>query len=70
MLSFGVSRGHGRMGEKTLLRLQQFSGICLIIFALIQGVNLARHLAKHNRRQHQLSEQALPASTNTDTIPN
>lgn len=69
-LSFGVSRGHGRMGEKTLLRLQQFSGICLIIFALIQGVNLARHLAKHNRRQHQLQEQMLPAQTNTDSNPN
>jgi threonine/homoserine/homoserine lactone efflux protein len=70
ILSFAVSRGHGRMGEKTLLRLQQFSGICLIIFALIQGVNLARHLAKHNRRQHQREEQLLPASTNTDSNSN
>ena len=70
ILSFGVSRGHGRMGEKTLLRLQQFSGICLIIFALIQGVNLARHLAKHNRRQLQPQEQTLPAQTNTDSNSN
>ena len=70
LLSFGVSRSHGRFSEKTLLRLQHFSGICLIIFALIQGVNLARHLAKHNRRQHQLQEQMLPAQTNTDSNPN
>ena len=52
-----MSRGHGRMGEKTLLRLQHFSGICLIIFGLLQGINLAWHLAKHNRRQHQREEQ-------------
>jgi hypothetical protein len=39
-------------------------------FCLIQGVNLARHLAKHNRRQHQREEQLLPASTNTDSNSN
>jgi len=64
ILSFGVSRGHGRFSEKTLVRLQHFSGICLIIFALIQGVNLARHLAKHNRRQHQIEIQLPPGQTN------
>ena len=66
-LSFGVSRGHGRFSEKTLLRLQHFSGICLIIFGLIQGANLAGHLAKHNRRQHQLlqqQERQIPGPTN------
>ena len=50
-LSFGVSRGHGRMSEKTLLRLQHFSGVCLLIFALIQGTHMAWQLAKHNRYQ-------------------
>jgi hypothetical protein len=30
LLSFGVSRGHGKFSEKTLLRLQHLSGICLI----------------------------------------
>ena len=72
ILSFGVSRGHGRFSEKTLLRLQQFSGICLIIFALIQGTHIAWQLGKHNRQQHrlQLQEQAPPASTNTDSNPN
>ena len=63
-LSFGVSRGHGRFSEKTLLRLQHFSGICLIIFGLIQGGNLARHLAKHNRHQYQLQESQMPGPTN------
>ncbi len=30
ILSFGVSRGHGKFGEKTLLRFQHISGLCLI----------------------------------------
>ena len=52
VLSFGVSRGHGRFSEKTLLRLQHFSGICLIIFGLIQGTHIAWQLARHNRHHH------------------
>lgn len=47
ILSFGVSRGQGRFSEKTLLRLQHFSGICLIIAGLFDGVNIAWHLARH-----------------------
>jgi len=58
-LSFGVSRGHGQFGEKTLLRLQHFSGICLIIFALIHGTNIAWHLAKQSRHHQRLEEQRL-----------
>jgi threonine/homoserine/homoserine lactone efflux protein len=49
ILSFGVSRGHGRFSETTLLRLQHFSGICLIIFGLLQGGHIAWQLTKHNR---------------------
>jgi len=45
--SFGVSRGHGKFSEKTLLRLQQFSGLCLIFAALFNGANIVWHLAKH-----------------------
>jgi putative LysE/RhtB family amino acid efflux pump len=47
ILSFGVSRGHGKFSEKTLLRFQHFSGICLIIAGLFDGANIAWHLAKH-----------------------
>jgi hypothetical protein len=47
VLSFGVSRGHGRFGEKTLLRLQHLSGLCLITTALIEGVKIALDLTKH-----------------------
>ncbi len=47
ILSYGVSRGHGKFGEKTLLRLQHLSGLCLIGFAVFEGALIAWHLAKH-----------------------
>jgi len=47
ILSFGVSRGHGKFGEKTLLRLQHFSGICLITTAFCEGAHIAWQLARH-----------------------
>lgn len=47
ILSFGVSRGHGKFSEKTLLRFQHLSGLCLIIAGLFDGANIAWHLAKH-----------------------
>jgi threonine/homoserine/homoserine lactone efflux protein len=47
ILSYGVSRGHGKFGEKTLLRLQHLSGLCLIVTAFFEGVKIALDLAKH-----------------------
>jgi len=47
ILSYGVSRGHGKFGEKTLLRLQHVSGLCLISTAVIEGVKIAWDLARH-----------------------
>lgn len=44
--SFLVSRGHGKFSAKTLLRLQQVSGLCLIATAIYEGVRLAWHLVK------------------------
>ena len=38
LLSFGVSRGYGRMSEPDLLRMQHFSGVILIVFGLVQIV--------------------------------
>jgi threonine/homoserine/homoserine lactone efflux protein len=36
-LSWVVSLGHGKLSEKTLLRMEHFSGACLLILALIHG---------------------------------
>jgi putative LysE/RhtB family amino acid efflux pump len=47
ILSYGVSRGQGKFSEKTLLRLQHLSGLCLIAAGLFDGANIAWHLAKH-----------------------
>ena len=36
-LSWGVSLGHGRWSEKTMLRMEHYSGACLLIVALVHG---------------------------------
>jgi threonine/homoserine/homoserine lactone efflux protein len=46
-LSFGVSRGHGRFSEQTLLRLQHISGICLIAFGFFDAAHIVWQLARH-----------------------
>ncbi len=35
-LSFAVSRGYGRLNERTLVRMQHLSGVVLIAFGLVQ----------------------------------
>jgi threonine/homoserine/homoserine lactone efflux protein len=46
-LSYGVSRGHGQFSEKTLLRLQHISGLCLIAVGLFDGAHIVWQLARH-----------------------
>jgi threonine/homoserine/homoserine lactone efflux protein len=47
-LSYYVSRhGYGRFSEKTLLRLERFSGVCLLGIGLVDGANIAWKLAQH-----------------------
>ncbi|HEU5397222.1 MAG TPA: hypothetical protein VFV81_08640, partial [Verrucomicrobiae bacterium] len=46
-VSYGVSRGHGRFSEKTLVQLQHVSGICLLIFSAFDGAHIVWQLAKH-----------------------
>lgn len=46
-LSWAVSRGHGKFSEKTLLRMEHISGLCLLALALIHGGRIAWQLAKH-----------------------
>jgi threonine/homoserine/homoserine lactone efflux protein len=46
-LSWAVSLGHGRFSEKTLLRMEQYSGVGLLALGLIHGGHLAWQLAKH-----------------------
>jgi threonine/homoserine/homoserine lactone efflux protein len=46
-LSWAMSLGHGKFSEKTLLRMEHFSGLGLLGLGLIHGVNIAWQLAKH-----------------------
>lgn len=45
--SFLVSRGHGKISAKSLLRVQRGSGFCLIATAIYEGMQIAWHLARH-----------------------
>lgn len=46
-LSWAMSLGHGKFSEKTLLRMEHFSGLGLLGLGLIHGANIAWQLAKH-----------------------
>jgi len=47
-LSYMVSRhGFGRINERTLLRMEHFSGLCLLAIGLFDGANIAWKLALH-----------------------
>jgi len=46
-LSWGVSLGHGRLSEKSLLRMEKISGLGLLFMALMHGANIAWQMAKH-----------------------
>src|SRR5208282_4488716 len=46
-LSYGVSRGHSRFSEGTLVRMQHISGICLIAVGLFDGGHIVWQLARH-----------------------
>ena len=46
-LSWAVSLGHKKFSEKTLLRMEQCSGIGLLVLAILHGAHIAWQLAKH-----------------------
>ncbi len=49
VLSFAASRGHGRFSEKTLLRMEHFSGIGLLVLAVAHGAWIILVMAKHHK---------------------
>lgn len=46
-LSWGVSLGHGKFSEKTLLRMEHFSGVGLLVLALIHGGTIVWQMGHH-----------------------
>src|SRR5258708_23783891 len=50
-LSWAVSLGHRKLDERSLLRMEHFSGIGLLVLALIHGIMIAREMAHHAATQ-------------------
>jgi threonine/homoserine/homoserine lactone efflux protein len=46
-LSYIVSLRHGRLSEKTLLRMERFSGVGLLVLALLHGGMIVSQMARH-----------------------
>jgi threonine/homoserine/homoserine lactone efflux protein len=46
-LSWAVSLGHQKLSEKTLLRMEHFSGIGLLVLALVHGVSIVWQMGRH-----------------------
>jgi threonine/homoserine/homoserine lactone efflux protein len=45
-LSYAASQGKGRLSEKSLLRMEHFSGVILLLVALAHGVNIVWQMAQ------------------------
>lgn len=46
-LSYVVSRRHGQFSEQTLLRMERFSGLGLLVLALLHGGMIISQMARH-----------------------
>jgi threonine/homoserine/homoserine lactone efflux protein len=46
-LSYAVSLGHKKLGERTLLRMEHVSGVLLLVLALAHGGTIIWHMARH-----------------------
>jgi threonine/homoserine/homoserine lactone efflux protein len=47
VLSYCVSRSHGKFSQKTLLRMQHFSGFCLLLAGIYGGMRVIWMLTRH-----------------------
>ena len=46
-LSYAVSLGHRQFSEKTLLRMERFSGLALLLLAVAHGAHIIWRMAHH-----------------------
>lgn len=49
VLSYSSSRGMGKVSEKTLLKIEHWSGVALIIFALLDGAWISKEMVDHHK---------------------
>lgn len=73
LLAWGVSRGHGRMSPRVLLRMEHISGAILLIAALAIGARIIWHLHQQHQRQRARGEEVAvvnpAAEIRTSDIP-
>jgi threonine/homoserine/homoserine lactone efflux protein len=61
-LSWGISLGHGKFSAKTLLRMEHFSGIGLLVLALIHGATIAWQMKHHHPDASGSATRKVPAT--------
>ena len=61
LLAYGVSKGHGRISPRVLLRIEHVSGALLLIAALWLGGRIIWHL--HKQHQHERARGEVAALT-------
>jgi len=49
VLAFSSSRGLRKFSEKTLLKIEHWSGVALLIFALLDGLWISKEMVDHHR---------------------
>jgi len=49
VLAYSSSRGLRKFSEKTLVKIEHWSGVALIIFALLDGVWISKEMVDHHR---------------------
>jgi hypothetical protein len=59
LLAWGVSRGHGRISPRVLLRMEHVSGAILLIAALVIGGRIIWHLHQQHQRQRARGEEVV-----------
>jgi threonine/homoserine/homoserine lactone efflux protein len=70
LLAWGVSKGHGRISPRVLLRMEHVSGALLLIAALWIGWRIVGELhERHERHQFKRREQQERALENASTFP-
>ena len=49
ILSFRSSRGYGKFSDTTLLRIEHWSGVCLLVLALLHGCWIVKQMVDQHR---------------------
>jgi threonine/homoserine/homoserine lactone efflux protein len=63
LLAYGVSRGHGRISPRVLLRMEHISGALLLAAALWIGGRIVWHLHREHQNERRLNGERVTATS-------